>query len=79
MPSERTRAVQYARNFLRRLLDPKATPKVPRAVRQEAYRVLRHFPWDLNLTEAAKALPNTWGIPDEADSECIWRTPRDKK
>lgn len=44
LPDERTRAVIAGREFLLSLLDPKETPRVPRAVRQQALRVLRHFP-----------------------------------
>lgn len=44
LPDERTRAVHSARTFLRSLLDPKETPRVPRATRQWASRVLRHYP-----------------------------------
>jgi hypothetical protein len=61
MPDERSRAVRYARDFLRSLLNPKVTPKVPRSVRMEAYRVLRHFPADHDVNRAAKKLPDTWG------------------
>jgi len=34
IPSERTRSLIYARDFLFGLLDPKKTPKVPRAIRR---------------------------------------------
>lgn len=38
------KTIRRARNFLRSLLDPKETPKLPRKYRTEAYRCLRHFP-----------------------------------
>jgi hypothetical protein len=46
MPDERTRAVVRAREFLRRLSSPGGggIKGVPKAVREEAWRVLRHFP-----------------------------------
>lgn len=46
MPNERTRAVVWARDFLRRLSSPceGGIKGVPKAVREEARRVLRHFP-----------------------------------
>lgn len=49
LPDERTRSILYARRFLWALLDPKQTPKVPRNVRQWAYRALRHYPskWEI--------------------------------
>lgn len=52
LPNERTRAVRNARNFLRSLLDPKKTPRIPKAVRRQAYWCLRHFPSDFDMIEA---------------------------
>lgn len=53
MPDERTRAVINTRKFLRDLLDPKATPKVPKQIREAAYRLLKHYPSALYLKLAA--------------------------
>lgn len=70
LPDERTRALINTRDFLRRLLDPKLTPKVPRAVRDEAYRCLRHFPWNLHIDDAAESVPDVFGpTPKERDDE----------
>ena len=44
LPNERTYAVLNARRFLMKLLDPKATPRVPKAIRKEAYWILKHYP-----------------------------------
>jgi hypothetical protein len=44
IPSERTRAVTQTEEFLYSLLDPKKTPRVPKSVREEAHRLLRHYP-----------------------------------
>lgn len=44
LPYEEKLAVNMARDFLERLLDPRKTPKVPRAIRRGAVHVLRHFP-----------------------------------
>lgn len=63
MPDERTRSVKYAREFMRDLLDPGITPKVPKAIRQMASRVLRHFPGDHELVKASRVDPYTWGSP----------------
>lgn len=49
LPNERLRAIIYARDFLRSLLDPKQTPKIPRAIRREAYYRLKHFPGEFDL------------------------------
>lgn len=61
MPDERSRAVKFAREFLRDLLDPKKTPKVPRIVRKRALTVLRHFPGDYDIERAAEAVPDVFG------------------
>jgi hypothetical protein len=58
IPSERYRAIQKAREFLRDLLDPKKTPKVPKEIRRQAGSVLRHFPGDFYLEELAKKAPD---------------------
>ena len=44
MPSERTQAVLRTERFLLALRDPKKYPRVPKAVREEASRLLRHYP-----------------------------------
>lgn len=44
VPRERTNAVIFTKTFLLELIDPKRTPRVPKAIRQEAYRLLRHYP-----------------------------------
>lgn len=57
LPDERYRAIKYSRDFLRDLLDPKKTPKVPRAVRQRALACLRHFPHEYEMEDVAKKVP----------------------
>ena len=44
MPSERTQAVLRTERFLLALRDPNKYPRVPKAVREEASRLLRHYP-----------------------------------
>lgn len=61
LPDERYRAVKYAREFLRDLLDSKKTPKVPRDVRNRAYSVLKHFPADYEMETVAKKTPGIFG------------------
>lgn len=57
---ERTKAVFYAREFLRSLLNPKATPKVPKKIREQARRALRHFPNSRDMEAACKANPDVF-------------------
>ena len=51
LPSERARAILFAEKFLLRLCDPKVTPGLPKAIRDEAKAILRHYPnkSDLNV------------------------------
>ena len=65
MPDERSRSVKYAREFLRDLLDPKKTPKVPLAVRKRAGAVLRHFPGEFYMEMVSQALPGSFGEEEQ--------------
>jgi hypothetical protein len=49
LPIERTNAVLNVEQFLMDLRDPKKYPRVPRAVREEASRLLRHYPSKYNM------------------------------
>jgi hypothetical protein len=51
IPVERSRSIRQTREFLRALLDPKKTPKIPSKIRQEAYWCLRHFPSDMDINQ----------------------------
>lgn len=57
LPSERLNAVNKTRDFLRRLLDPKQTPGVPKAIREEAYRCIKHYPGEYHMDQAANNSP----------------------
>ncbi len=65
IPVERTRSIGKARDFLRSLLDPKKTPKVPKWVRREAYWALRHFPSDYDIERAKTQYEEVFGDLDE--------------
>ena len=50
LPDERYRAVIWAERFLREIAtDTKKYPRVPKAVRREAYSILRHYPTDYDM------------------------------
>lgn len=49
LPSEEAHAIEASRRFLFDLLDPKATPRVPRAVRERARRVVKHYPYSVAM------------------------------
>lgn len=65
VPSERYRAVKNTQDFLRDLLDPKKTPKVPKYIRTRAYWCLRHYPWDMYMEKVAKKCPDIFENPDD--------------
>ena len=44
LPIERTNAVLRTEKFLLSLCNPKETPRVPKSIRVEARRLLRHYP-----------------------------------
>ena len=58
LPDERYRAIRQTRQFLIDLMDRTVTPKVPRAIRAEAYRMLRHYPSDYDLDRLAEKSPD---------------------
>ncbi len=62
LPDERYRAVRATREFLVDLLDPKKTPKVPRAIRDRAGRCLRHYPWEMYMEIAAEKAPTIFKV-----------------
>ena len=61
MPDERRNAVNITRQFLLDLLDPKKTPRVPSAIRKEAYRCLKHYPGDYHMDIAREKAPEVFG------------------
>jgi hypothetical protein len=65
LPDERTRAVLNAQRFLRDLLDPKKTPRVPRKIRKAAGWALKHFPSSFDLGEAAEKAPDVFAKPEK--------------
>ena len=61
LPIERKWAIDNTRLFLRDLMDPKKTPRVPSAIRKEASRCLRHYPGEYYMEQAAEQAPNIFG------------------
>lgn len=49
MPSERTQAVLRVEKFLLDLRNPKKYPRVPKSVREEASRLLKHYPSQFDM------------------------------
>ena len=57
LPDERYRAIRQTRQFLIDLQDRTIYPRVPRAVRAEAYRLLRRYPGDYDLERLSEKSP----------------------
>lgn len=61
LPDERYRAVVWASKFLQELAgDKEKYPRIPNAVRQEAYSILRHYPNQWDLDRAARSAPEVF-------------------
>lgn len=54
VPYERKSAVNRTRKFLYDLMDPKATPRVPKDIRLQARSLLRHYPSDFDMEMACE-------------------------
>ena len=59
LPDERYRAVKWAEGFLKRLAG-EGFDRVPKAVRDEARSILRHYPSDYDMNRAAAAAPEVF-------------------
>jgi hypothetical protein len=57
LPDERYRAVTQTQRFLLRIL---TTPRVPKAVKDEARSMLRHYPSDYDMQLAAHEAPTVF-------------------
>ena len=67
MPSERYNAIKRTEDFLKDLLDPKKTPRVPKNIRRQAYYCLRHYPHGFYLDVLATKCPDIIETPDPID------------
>ena len=57
LPDERYRAVVQTQRFLLKIL---TTPRVPKAVKDEARSCLRHYPSDWDMKRAADGAPDVF-------------------
>ena len=64
LPDERYRAVKTAAQFLARLAGGDL-PRVPKAVRDEARSILRHYPLDWDMQRAARMAPEVFQVEME--------------
>jgi hypothetical protein len=59
LPDERYRSVKYAAEFLSRLAGGEY-PRVPKAVRDEARSILRHYPSQWDMQRTARMAPDVF-------------------
>ena len=59
LPDERYRSVKWAESFLKRLAGGEF-PRTPKAVRDEARSILRHYPSSWDMTRAAESAPDVF-------------------
>ena len=59
LPDERYRSVKYAADFLSRLAGGEYL-RVPKAVRDEARSILRHYPSEYDMNRAARGAPDVF-------------------
>jgi len=57
MPDERYRAVVQTQRFLLQIL---STPRVPKAVKDQARYCLRHYPSEWDMQRAAESAPDVF-------------------
>jgi len=72
LPDERYRAVKQAELLLQDLLNPKKTPRVPKAVRVRAYSVLKHYPSAWDMDRVATRSPEVFASPNKLDDLQVW-------
>ena len=58
---ERKWAVENTEKFLLDLCDPKKSPRVPKYVREEARRCLKHYPSKYDMDLAEVQAPDVFG------------------
>jgi len=57
LPDERYRAVVQTQRFLLEIL---TTPRVPKAIKDQARACLRHYPSDFDMNRAAESSPDVF-------------------
>lgn len=80
LPDERYRAVKWAEKFLHELAtDRTKYPRVPVAVRREAYSILRHYPSSWDMQRAAEACPDVFQERMEPLTRLVMQYEQEKK
>ena len=79
LPMERTNSVTTARDFLVRLSSPyveNGIKGIRKEVREEARRLLKHFPTTVDIAQASDQCPHVFGQPPRSsESGPVWVDP----
>ena len=67
LPCERHNAIRRTEEFLKDLMDPKKTPRVPKEIRKQAYYCLKHYPGEYHLKLLATKCPEVLDSGDKLD------------
>jgi len=80
LPYERTNAVNTTRSFLEDLINPKATPRIPRAIRRQALWCLRHYPsaYDMEVVSNKESGDNSYKF-EQVFGTNPWTQPKQEK
>ena len=62
LPDERYRSLVQTKKFLMELLSPHQTPRVPKAIRQRAHSLLRHWPDNYHLELICQEIPDYFAV-----------------
>jgi len=79
LPDERYRAVVQTAKFLHSLCYSSETKRVPLAVRQEARRLLRHYPNEWDMRTVAEEMPSIFQEKMEPVYRMIKQYEQDKE
>ncbi len=71
LPIERTNAVLNTEKFLLRLCIPKETPRVPKSIREEARKLLKHYPSKYNMQYIADSFEEINDPREDALDELV--------
>ena len=77
LPYERMRALRSAEQLLCDLLDPRATPRVPRSIRSRARSVLRHWPMGSQLDLLSERIPELYNTSEDPLYTAVKRYSKD--
>ncbi len=69
LPFEKFWSLVATKEFMRDLMDPSKTPRVPREIRRRARSTLKHFLWPSEMERLAKKCPDILEVPDGYDEE----------